>query len=244
MADPKRLALVEMLLCPRHERFLLPGERVGLERCQEQPGGPAPGHGRRDRARGADGGFGHSRFQASHRHGSPLLLFMTEQHSSKLNKFQGLPWNVPGFDVWLTIARTYQLCERAITQRVAPLGISLAQHDVLANVVHSPGLTQQEIADRLLVARSNVSMLLSSMEKSGLLERTKDENDRRIRRIFLTPHGRKIVEASLAAQTEVVDKMISAIEQSEIMAVGVAMEKVEQALQPLLRDRAPRDTAS
>ncbi|MDH3594217.1 MAG: MarR family transcriptional regulator [Rhodospirillales bacterium] len=169
---------------------------------------------------------------------------MTEQHSSKLNKFQGLPWNVPGFDVWLTIARTYQLCERAITQRVAPLGISLAQHDVLANVVHSPGLTQQEIADRLLVARSNVSMLLSSMEKSGLLERTKDENDRRIRRIFLTPHGRKIVEASLAAQTEVVDKMISAIEQSEIMAVGVAMEKVEQALQPLLRDRAPRDTAS
>ena len=71
---------------------------------------------------------------------------MIEQYSSNLNKFQGLPWNVPGFDVWLSIARTYQLCERAISQRVAPLGISLAQHDVLANVVHAPGLTQQEMA--------------------------------------------------------------------------------------------------
>ena len=168
---------------------------------------------------------------------------MIEQYSSTLNKFQGLPWNVPGFDVWLSIARTYQLCERAISVRVAPLGISLAQHDVLANVVHSPGLTQQEIADRLLVARSNVSMLLSSMEKNGLLERTRDESDRRVRRTFLTPRGRKIAEASLAAQTEVVDTMIAAIEQSEVMAVGAAMEKVEQALQPLLRDPASRDTA-
>lgn len=168
---------------------------------------------------------------------------MIEQYSSKLNKFQGLPWNVPGFDVWLSIARTYQLCERAISQRVAPLGISLAQHDVLANVMHAPGLTQQEIADRLLVARSNVSMLLSSMEKSGLLERTKDETDRRIRRIFLTPRGRKIAEASLAAQTEVVDKMISAIEQTEVVTIGAAMEKVEQALRLLQRDQAPRDTA-
>lgn len=168
---------------------------------------------------------------------------MIEQYSSSLNKFQGLPWNVPGFDVWLSIARTYQLCERAISQRVAPLGISLAQHDVLANVMHAPGLTQQEIADRLLVARSNVSMLLSSMEKSGLLERTKDENDRRIRRIFLTPRGRKIAEASLAAQTEVVDTMISAIEQTEVVTVGAAMEKVEQALRLLQRDQVPRDTA-
>ncbi len=167
---------------------------------------------------------------------------MTEQYSSRLNKFQGLPWNVPGFDVWLCIARTYLLCERAISQRVAPLGISLAQHDVLANVVHSPGLTQQEIADRLLVARSNVSMLLSSMEKSGLLERSKDDSDRRIRRIFLTPRGRQIAEASLAAQTEVLDTMISAITESEVLAVGATMDKVEQALRSLLRARVPGDT--
>jgi hypothetical protein len=43
--------------------------------------------------------------------------------------------------------------------------------------MRSPGLIQQEIADRMLVARSNVSMLLSRMQKSGLLERTKDERD-------------------------------------------------------------------
>ncbi len=165
---------------------------------------------------------------------------MVEHHSSELNKYQGPPWNIPGFEVWLTIARTYQLCERAISQRVAPLGISLAQHDVLANVVHSPGLTQQEIADRLLVARSNVSMLLSSMEKTGLLKRVRDSDDGRIRRVFATPHGRKIAEATLAAQADVVERMISAIEQTELIAIGAAMEKVEKALQLVLQDGAPR----
>lgn len=172
------------------------------------------------------------------------MLFMVEQYSSELNKFQGPPWNIPGFDVWLSIARTYQLCERAISQRVTPLGISLAQHDVLANVVRSPGITQQEIADRLLVARSNVSMLLSSMEKNGLLKRVKDKDDARIRRVFATSRGRKTAEATLAAQTEVVDRMISAIEQTEIVAVGAAMEKVERALRSMLQDEAPRKTTA
>lgn len=169
---------------------------------------------------------------------------MIEQNSSELNKYQGPPWNIPGFDVWLSIARNYQLCERAISQRVTPLGISLAQHDVLANVVHSPGLTQQEIADRLLVARSNVSMVLSSMEKNGLLKRVKDKDDARIRRVFATPRGRKIAEATLAAQAEVVDRMISAIEQTELVAVGAAMEKVEKALQSMLQDQAPGKTTA
>ncbi len=164
---------------------------------------------------------------------------MIEQSSSELNKYQGPPWNIPGFDVWLTIARTYQLCERAIAQRVAPSGISLAQHDVLANVVHSPGLTQQEIADRLLVARSNVSMLLSSMEKAGLLTRVRDRDDARMRRVFATPRGREVAEATLAAQSAVVGKMISAIAQTELAAVGAAMEKVEKVLRPMLEDAAP-----
>ena len=169
---------------------------------------------------------------------------MNEQYSSDLNKYQGPPWNIPGFDVWLTIARTYHLCERAISQGVTPLGLSLAQHDVLANVVHSPGLTQQEIADRLLVARSNVSMLLSSMEKTGLLKRVRDRDDARIRRVFATQHGREIAEATLAAQAEVVRRMIAAIEQPELVAIGAAMEKVEKALQLVLRDQAPGKTTA
>lgn len=164
---------------------------------------------------------------------------MIEQSSSELNKYQGPPWDIPGFDVWLTIARTYQLCERAIAQRVVPFGISLAQHDVLANVVHSPGLTQQEIADRLLVARSNVSMLLSSMEKTGLLTRVRDRDDARVRRVFPTPRGRQVAEATLAAQSEVVESMISAIAQTELAAVGAAMEKVEKALRSIREVESP-----
>lgn len=168
---------------------------------------------------------------------------MNEQHSSRLNKLQGLPWEIQGFDAWLSIARTYQLCERAISQRVAPFGLSLAQHDVLANVVRFPGVTQQEIADRMLVARSNVSMLLSSMEKNGLLRRVKDKDDARVRRVFATSQGEKVAEAALAAQAEVIEKMISAIEPAEVVAVGTAMAKVEGALWMMLQDEAPGKTA-
>ena len=51
-------------------------------------------------------------------------------------------------------------------------------------------------------------------------------------------------EATLAAQSEVVGRMISAIEQADVAAVGAAMEKVEEALRSMLRDEAPGKTAA
>jgi hypothetical protein len=71
---------------------------------------------------------------------------------------------------------------------------SAARHQAAASrhsdqSFRTPGISQQDLADKLLVGRSNLSMLLPQMEKRGLLVRRGDPQDRRVLRLELTPSG-------------------------------------------------------
>lgn len=60
---------------------------------------------------------------------------------------------------------------------------------MLAKVGSSEGISQQELANALLVTKGNVCQLLDKMENSGLLERRPDG---RVNRLFLTDQGRAV----------------------------------------------------
>ena len=49
---------------------------------------------------------------------------------------------------WLSVVRVYNLCDAAMTARLAELGLRVGEHEVLANLLRTPGMTQQELAKR------------------------------------------------------------------------------------------------
>src|SRR5215216_2801464 len=95
----------------------------------------------------------------------------------------------PGLLAWLRLARVFQKVDRAASEALRCHQLSPAQLDVLAKVGCSEGISQQELADALLVTKGNVCQLLDKMEASGLLERRPDG---RVNRLFLTHQGRRI----------------------------------------------------
>jgi DNA-binding MarR family transcriptional regulator len=92
---------------------------------------------------------------------------------------------------WLRLVRVFQKVNRASTDSLRCRQLSPAQVDVLANVGSSEGISQQELADALLVTKGNVCQLLDKMETSGLLER---RPDKRVNRLFLTDQGRHVYD--------------------------------------------------
>ncbi|HLZ30260.1 MAG TPA: MarR family transcriptional regulator [Chloroflexota bacterium] len=92
---------------------------------------------------------------------------------------------------WLRLVRVFQKVDRASTDSLRYRQLSPAQLDVLAKVGSSEGISQQELADALLVTKGNVCQLLDKMETSGLLER---RPDRRVNRLFLTDQGRQVFD--------------------------------------------------
>lgn len=56
-------------------------------------------------------------------------------------------------------------------------------------------LSMGELAERLFCDASNVTGIVDRLEEKGLVERQPDAGDRRVKRLVLTPEGRKLWQA-------------------------------------------------
>lgn len=144
---------------------------------------------------------------------------------------QVLPWDLPRFHNWIAVARVHALWKKAFNEGLAPLGIGLAHYDVLANVFHVPGLTQQALAEKLFVGRSAMSMLLPELERRHLIERRGDEADRRVRRLWLTPEGEALTRQAMAVHVARIEQMMLVLSDAECEAIGDMMRRVGKALE-------------
>lgn len=86
-----------------------------------------------------------------------------------------------------------------------PVGISLRDFAVLAEIRQRRGLGQTALAERVGIGSSRLSDQLSCLETEGLVERTLNETDLRRRRIFLTPEGDRALAAA-RERIEVADR--------------------------------------
>lgn len=139
---------------------------------------------------------------------------------------------IPGYPAWLSVARVYQLCHRQLSAALDPLGLEVAHYDVLINVARDEGLSQQVLARRLLVAKSNVSALLTVLERRALIVRSRHSSDARLRLISLTPSGRELTDEAMRRHKQIAEAMLAQITAEEAAAVRQAMCKMETVLEP------------
>ena len=71
------------------------------------------------------------------------------------------------------------------------LEYSVSQALALHALDTDPPLSQQELAARLRLEKSSVSRLVADLERRGLVQRQRDEDNRRVVRLRLTAEGRR-----------------------------------------------------
>lgn len=124
------------------------------------------------------------------------------------------------------MARACQLMQTVLTRELSALDIKPTHLDILINLFRFEGISQQELARKLLVGRSNMSMTLPQMEKRGLIERRGDKKDKRVLRLYLTPEGRSVTEAAMAIQTSLIERTLSDEPIEQCMAMAESMERL------------------
>lgn len=135
---------------------------------------------------------------------------------------------------WLAVVRAYNLCDAVLSQRLALLGVRIGEHEVLANLHRSPGMTQQQLAARCFVAKSGISMLITRMEQRALVQRDADSVDARVKRLSLTKTGQALAKATQKIQIEVVGAMVEKTRAKDIKIVAEAMQRASVALEQML----------
>src|SRR3954467_469582 len=79
-------------------------------------------------------------------------------------------------------------------QRARRLGITRAQWAVMARLEHAEGLKQSELAELLDLQPITLTRLVDRLCANGMIERRPDPNDRRAKRLHLTPLARPLMD--------------------------------------------------
>jgi DNA-binding MarR family transcriptional regulator len=129
--------------------------------------------------------------------------------------------------LWLRLAHVFRKVDHVMMDQLRSQELSLAQFDVLAQVGRREGLSQQEVADALLVTKGNVCQLLDRMERAGLLQR---QQEGRTNRLFLTEAGRQLYATAVPAHEALIAQQFAALSATEQAQLRKLLRKLDRAL--------------
>ncbi len=107
---------------------------------------------------------------------------------------------------------------RELGVRLRPLGLTPTQFDAIATVSflgRTDPPTQQQVADFSGLDRMMLSKVLAGLEERGLVARTPDAADARVKRLAVTPPGRELVDAATAIARGVDADLFAGVESPE-----------------------------
>lgn len=128
--------------------------------------------------------------------------------------------------------------EQRLEEELEPLGIRGRHFLVLAMLSTSDTLSQQEMADYLLLDPTLMVGLVDDLEARGLCERARDPRDRRRYRVRATEDGRDLHRRARALADAVGEDVFGPLSDGElstvVRAIGRVMEPfwTEQAVRP------------
>jgi DNA-binding MarR family transcriptional regulator len=128
---------------------------------------------------------------------------------------------------WLRLARVFQQIDSRSERFFRGQGLNTAQFDVLAKIGAASGITQQELADALLVTKGNISQLLARMEHDGLIDRRQEG---RTNCLFLTARGQALAAHVVPQQEALIAELLTPLSDDEQRELLRLLRKLDHGL--------------
>lgn len=119
-----------------------------------------------------------------------------------------------------------------------PTDLTMQQLRVLGAVAYEPGLTGQELGARLGVSAPTASGLIDRLVEKGVLERTDDATDRRVRRLHLTEEGRRVLTGLDDSMGRLFETVVPPISVDDLRTIMAGSEVMLRAVETALAHRA------
>jgi DNA-binding MarR family transcriptional regulator len=130
----------------------------------------------------------------------------------------------------LAIAITIRSIPR-ILQPLLTTDLTIQQLKVLSVVVTTQsGATGVGLVDTFGVSMASMSKLVDRLEAAGLVTRSLDSEDQRVRRIYATDLGRSVVRELMAARPELGGEVLAGLSVDELRALETGLRAVSREL--------------
>lgn len=137
--------------------------------------------------------------------------------------------------LWLRLVSTTTRIERRLASNLKrAFGSTLPRFDLLAQLDRVPdGLRMTELAERLLVTGGNVTWLVTSLVRDGLVRRMRAADDGRAVVVVLTPRGHRHFSEMARAHEAWVSELLSALSACDRMALAAHLGTLKQQVSHL-----------
>ncbi|MET0960969.1 MAG: MarR family transcriptional regulator [Psychrobacillus psychrotolerans] len=91
-------------------------------------------------------------------------------------------------------------------------------------------MTIGDLSNKMYLAFSTTTDLIDRMEKSELVKRIRDEQDRRVVRIHLLEEGARIIEEVIDKRQQYLEDVLQHFDQAEVANLAILLEKLHQEM--------------
>ncbi|WP_144510998.1 MarR family winged helix-turn-helix transcriptional regulator [Bacillus sp. FJAT-22090] len=91
-------------------------------------------------------------------------------------------------------------------------------------------MTIGDLSNKMYLAFSTTTDLIDRMEKSKLVQRIRDEQDRRVVRIHLLEEGERIIEEVIDKRQQYLQDILGQFDEAQVANLSILLEKLHQEM--------------
>jgi MarR family 2-MHQ and catechol resistance regulon transcriptional repressor len=133
-------------------------------------------------------------------------------------------------NMWVKLARAYGTFARHSAKDIERYHLTPPQFSVIETLGHLGPLTMGELGKKMLVTGGCMTVIVDNLEQSGLVERVRDESDRRIIHVRLTPAGTARFREIFAQHAQRIAELASVLTTTEQQRLALLLKKLGLAL--------------
>ena len=112
-------------------------------------------------------------------------------------------------------------------------GLSMAQLSTLMKLYYNASCDISDVGVHLGVTNAAASQMVDRLVQQGLLSRTEDLQDRRVKRLTLTPHGRSLIGDSIQARKRWMEELTVSLTTEEQQSIINALTLLTETARKL-----------
>ena len=155
-----------------------------------------------------------------------------------------MPHRSQNREILFTISDVGRLLRTYADQKARRFGQTRAQWAVLLRLERREGLKQSDLAEDLDIQPITLTRLVDRLCDNGLIERRPDPNDRRAKRLYLTPAARPLLDRISAQVEEVAETVLAGVDPAAVTVLltqlGLARENLRRAIADKTQDDVKR----
>src|SRR5437899_9631309 len=134
--------------------------------------------------------------------------------------------NSTGVHVWLVFMKAFQALFHHAAQSIERTQLGDSDFRVLEVLLHKGSLPVNTIGPKVWLTPGSISVAVDRLVKRGLVSRKDHPDDRRVRRVELTPKGRALISRGFGEHAAAMENVADVLSKNERLTLLRLLKKL------------------